>query len=130
MSKRFVRWDSFKLKRLGTKWRRPRGRHNKQRLRRKREKLIERIEEGKIKHKYMEALINAAYGKLPCIGRKKPNEERGKINGLIPRRIFNLKDLEGIDKEKEGVIIASQVGKKKREIILKYCQENGIKVLN
>ena len=130
MSKRFVRWDSFKLKRLGTKWRKPRGRHNKQRLRKKRWKLIERIEEGKIKHKYMDALINAAYGKLPSIGRKKSKEERGKINGLLPKRVFNLRDLKGVDKDKEIVIIASQVGKKKRQEILNYCKENGIKVLN
>ena len=130
MSKRFMRWDAFKLKRLGIAWRKPRGRHNKQRLRKKRKKLIERIEEGKVKHKYMEALINAAFGKLPGIGRKKPESERGKIKGLVPRRVSNLKDLEGIDKEREGVIIASQVGKRKREEILKYCKEAGLKVLN
>ncbi|OYT43289.1 MAG: hypothetical protein B6U88_01470 [Candidatus Aenigmarchaeota archaeon ex4484_56] len=58
-------------------------------------------------------------GLKPKIGYKKPNSEK------IPR-IFSLSDLEKSNYKK--IIIASSVGKKKRQLIIDYCKKNNIEI--
>ena len=87
-------------------WRKPRGLHNKLRLRLK------------------------GHGKVPKIGYGNPADARFTIEGKYPVLVNNEKDLLGIDKEKELAIIASNVGKKKKLKLLEKAKELGIKVLN
>jgi len=106
---KYIRQDWWKKSRLGRrrkkkqKWRRPKGRHSKVRLRRK----------GKPKR--------------PEVGYGSPKEVKGTIKGLRPILVKNIKDLEGIDKEKEIAIISANIGKRKKIEILKKCLELGLK---
>ncbi|MBI5252791.1 MAG: 50S ribosomal protein L32e [Euryarchaeota archaeon] len=106
MSKEFKRAEYFRYKKLGDKWRKPRGRHHKMR-------------------KYIG-------GKLPspAIGHATKAEFRGlHPSGYKEVLVHNPKDLEGIDKEKQAVRISGRVGKRKREIILKEAEKLKLKVL-
>ncbi len=88
--KKFFRRLYF-IKRLGEKWRRPRGRQNKLRLEKK----------GK--------------GKRVKIGFGSPKSERKKIIRIFSKKdIENLKNLK-LDPKNNIILIASSVGKKKRE---------------
>ena len=94
-------------KRLGLKWRAPRGIHSQLR-----------------KHK-KEA------GNLPKSGYGSPRSVRGMHpSGFEEVIIFNLKDIEKIKPEKQACRIASTVGKKKKLEIMKKASELKIKVLN
>ncbi|MEM7825643.1 MAG: 50S ribosomal protein L32e [Candidatus Aenigmatarchaeota archaeon] len=99
-------WKAYKRLRK-VKWRKARGIHSK----------IRRKEKGK--------------PKMPNIGYGAPKE----LKYLHPSRfkevlVYNVKDLEKIDSEKEAIKIAHTVGKKKRGEILKKAEELKIKVLN
>ena len=95
------------LKRLKGKWRKPRGKQNKQRLHKK----------GK--------------PKVVRVGYKAPKDLRFlHPSGYYEVVVYNIKDLEKINKEKEAIRIASSVGKKKREKIIQKAKELGIKILN
>ncbi len=88
-------------------WRRPRGLHSK----------VRRKLEGK--------------PPMPGKGYKKPEEVRGlHPSGYKEVLVYNLKDLEKIDKEREAIRIAATVGKRLREKIIKRAKELGIKILN
>ncbi|MBU5575287.1 MAG: 50S ribosomal protein L32e [Candidatus Aenigmatarchaeota archaeon] len=104
---KFLRQEWFKFKRLGEKWRAPKG--NQSKLRRG----------------------FKARGHIPTVGYGKPKEIRG-IHpcGLKPILIENLNQLKNVNKEKEAVIIKSSVGKKKRLEIIKTAESLGIKILN
>ncbi len=103
----FLRQNWFRLKRLGKKWRRPRGRHSKLR-------------------RYMKAK-----GHVPNPGYGSPKAVRGLHPcGLREVRVFRPQDLEGLDPEKVCVRIASGVGEKKRREIVKKAEELKLKVLN
>ncbi len=106
MSKRFKRRDASKLKRLGDKWRRPKSRRNWMRLKTR--------------------------GKPPVVqvGYRTPKDKRNKVNNKIPVRVFSVKDLDNLNKDKNIVIIGGSVGKKKREEIIKTCKEKGLEVYN
>lgn len=102
----FKRAEYFRYKKLGEKWRKPRGRHHKMR-------------------KYLG-------GKLPspAIGYGTTAELRHMHpSGYKEVIVHNLKDLERIDKEKYAVRISGKVGKKKREVILKEAEKLKLKVL-
>lgn len=107
---KFIRRDAGRFSKLGKKrkkllkWRRPNGRDNKIREHRK------------------------GYPVGVKIGFKKDKKESGKINGMVPVRVSNVKDLEKIGK-KEIVIIA-KVGAKKKMDIIKKAQEKKIEILN
>ncbi|MBC7219094.1 MAG: 50S ribosomal protein L32e [Hadesarchaea archaeon] len=104
---KFRRQEWFRFKRLGEKWRRPRGRDSKLRLR--------------IRGK----------GSLVSIGYRVPKAIRGlHPSGLAEVLVKNISDLEKIDATKQAIRIASSVGRKKREQILKRAEELKIKVLN
>ena len=107
---KFLRRTSKKLSRLGRKrkkkqvWRRPSGRDNKMREKRK------------------------GYPAVVSVGYKKKKSERNKIEGKKVIMIINLKDLEMVGKN-EAVIIG-KIGMRKKIEIAKKAKEKGIRVLN
>jgi len=104
---KFLRQSSTAYKRLGKKWRKPRGMHSK----------VRRHEKSK--------------GATPSIGYRAPVKLRGlHPSGFREVLISNTKDLEIIDTKTQAVKIAHAVGEKKRQEILKKAEELKIKVLN
>ena len=103
----FKRRHYESILRLKGKWRKPRGKQSKQRLHMKGRPKVVRV------------------------GYKAPKELRFlHPSGYYEVLVRNLKDLEKIDKEKQAIRIASNVGRKKREEIIKKAKEMGIKILN
>jgi len=84
-------------------WRKPKGRDNKMREKRR------------------------GYPPIVSIGYRTNKKERGKINNQNPLTINNLKELENIE---EKNIIIGRVGKKKKLEIIKKAKEKGIKIHN
>ncbi len=105
MSKDFPRYTRG-LKRLEESWRKPRGIHNKVRLCIKGKPKMPRI----------------GYGTKKELKHKHPS-------GYEEVLVYNVKDLDKVDKEKQAIRIA-KVGKKKKLEIQKKAYELGIKVLN
>jgi len=104
---KFMRQEWFKKPALGIKWRSPKGNQSK----------LRRHIKGK--------------GFMPSVGYGSPVLTRGMHPcGLWEVVVNNEAQLEGIDKGKNAVKIASTVGRKKREEILKRAKEMGLKVLN
>ena len=104
---KFLRQEFGKLKRLKEKWRRPRGIDSKKRVGKR----------GK--------------GKLPKIGYKKPENLRHlHPSGYRPILIHNVKELENLDPKKEAIVIASAVGRRKRNDIIRIANEKKIAILN
>jgi len=104
---KFRRQEWFRFRRLGEKWRRPRGRDSKMRV-------------GK-------------RGKpaMPSVGYKRPKSARGlHPSGVAEVLVSSPRDIEGIDADKQAIRIASEVGMRKREQILARAKELGIKILN
>ncbi len=104
----FIRGDSNKEKcKTRLKWKKPRGLHNKRRLRKK------------------------GHQKNPSVGFRSPRQVRSlDKHGLVPYIVRNVKDLKKLDKESNSLILASGVGLKKRIIILEECLKNDIQVSN
>jgi len=99
---KFTRQSSHKKKRLGTKWRRPKGLHSKMRLQFRGYKGIVKVGFGTPKE-------------LKHVNRQ----------GLREILIHNLNDLEKIDGKTEGIIIAKTVGlRNKIEIIREAIKKN------
>lgn len=104
---KFRRQEWFRFKRLGEKWRKPRGRDSKMRLGRR----------GKA------ASVS--------IGYRSPRETRGAHpSGFTEILVFRPQDLEGMDASRQVARIASAVGRRKREEIIAKAKERGIRVLN
>lgn len=104
---RFQWWKVIKLRNKKESWRRLRGIHNK--IRRKLKSRVSMVEVG--------------YGS--------PREVKGLLpNGKKPVLVHNVEELEKIDKEKECAIIASNVGKRKREQIINRAKELNIEIFN
>jgi len=110
MAFKFLRRDWKRYPKLGKgskkkqKWRRPKGRDNKMREKRR------------------------GYPAVVSVGYKKGKEIREKIEGKNPITVKNLKDIEKIDKN--NAIIIGKVGKKKRLQLLKRAKEKNIEVVN
>ncbi len=103
----FIRQGGKNLKRLGEKWRKPKGQASSLRIHYK------------------------GYGHLPTVGYRNPKSIRGlHPSGYEEVLVFNLKELEKIDPKKQACRIASTVGKKKKIEIMKRAEELKIKVLN
>jgi len=103
----FIRKRGKIYKRLGLKWRAPRGIHSKLRM-----------------HK-REA------GNLPRAGYGSPRAVKGlHPSGFEEFLVYNLNDLEKINPEKQACRISATVGKKKKLEIMKKADELKIKVLN
>ena len=106
---KFLRQDTHRVKRLKNKpkWRRPKGMHSK----------VRRKEKQK--------------GKMPSPGYRTPKRVRGlHPSGLIPVIVNNLEELKSIGKKKEGAIISSRVGKKKKLEMLDYANKHKFTILN
>jgi len=101
---KFLRTGTKRYKKLGRKkkqkWRKPRGRDNKMREKRK------------------------GRPKKVMVGFKKGEKERGKVEGKRLVYIRNLKQAENVGKG-DLIIISRRIGKKKREEIEKKIKEKG-----
>ncbi|MBI2541106.1 50S ribosomal protein L32e [Candidatus Woesearchaeota archaeon] len=105
----FIRQDHQRRKKLGRKlkWRKPKGIHSK------------------IRHQLK------GRRKMPSPGHKSPSKVRGlHASGLKITRVHSVNGLGTINKGAEGIVIAKQVGAKKKLDILKKAKELGISVLN
>ncbi len=102
-------WNK-KLRLRDKSWRRPRGLHNK----------LRRRYGGKWS------------GRIPVnVGFGSPKAVRGlHPSGYEEVLVYNVKDLDGIDPERQAIRIASRVGMKKRLAIEDKAKELGIKILN
>lgn len=100
-------WKKIRIKNRIDSWRRPKGTDNKIRKRWKsRQKMVE-------------------------VGYGSPRKVKGLLpNGKKPVLVHNIDELLSIDKEKEVAIIASNVGKRKREQIIQKAKELGIEIFN
>lgn len=107
---KFIRRIWYKYSKLGKRrkkkqvWRRPKGRDNPMREKRK------------------------GYPVVVSVGYKKPKKEKGKIEGKIPKIVNNVKDLEAIKKNEIGVL--GKIGKKKKIEIVKKAKTKGIEIKN
>lgn len=102
---KFVRQESHKKPKLGTKWRKPRGIDSKQRLRLR------------------------GHTKTVKNGYRNPKSIRGKLrSGMMPILVKSIDQIKNIDKEKEIVIISSNIGKRKKLELIKKCQEHSLKI--
>ncbi len=107
---KFIRQEYLRHSKIGKnrkklqKWRRPKGRDSKMRLKRK------------------------SYPISPSIGYRTPRKERGSISGKTPFLIHNLSELKLLNKNQ--IAILAKIGAKKKLDLMKYAQENKIKILN
>lgn len=99
----FLRQDAHKLKRLGNKWRRSKGRHSQMREKRR------------------------GHRRSPKIGFSSPKEVRGLTReGFEQHVVHSLNDLDG----KKTIIIGRTVGLRHRIDIVRKAKEKEIKILN
>jgi ribosomal protein L32E len=101
-SKRFLKFGKGKGKKA--KWRKPTGRDNKMREKRK------------------------GYDSVVSVGYSKDKKVRGKINEKTPVEIFNILELKNLKENEIGVV--GSVGKKKKLEIAKYAKEKKIELKN
>ena len=103
----FKRQNWFRYKRLGDKWRRPRGIHSKMR-----------------RHfKYRIPVVR--------VGFRGPASVRGlHPSGFEEVLVNNPKEVDNVDAKTHAIRIASTVGDKKREMIVTKADELGIRVFN
>jgi len=110
MSKQFIRRNSSKFSKLGRKrknkqvWKRPTGRDNKMREKRK------------------------GYPARVSIGYKTNSSTRNKLNGKMPVIVKNLGDLEMI--KVNQIAIIANIGKKKKLEIAKKAKEMKVEIYN
>ena len=106
---KFLRRSTGNYSKLGRKrkklqkWRKPKGRDNKMRLKQK------------------------SYPRTVEIGYKKDKRIRGKVDGKEVAVVKNIKDIENV---KGKIIILGKIGKKKKLEVAKYVKEKGIKIRN
>ncbi|MBU0591404.1 eL32 family ribosomal protein [Candidatus Micrarchaeota archaeon] len=94
-------------KRVKSRWRKPRGTHNKKR----------------IGFKWT--------GASPCIGYKNPDSIRGlHPNGTVDVLVNNLMELDGLKEKGVSVRIASTIGAKKRVLMEEKAAKLKLKVVN
>ncbi|MCL2114900.1 MAG: 50S ribosomal protein L32e [Methanobrevibacter sp.] len=107
MKKKFKRQEYATYKKLGMKWRRPRGKTSKMR----------RYESGK--------------PAMPSIGYGSPKSTRGlHPSGYKDVLVRNMSELENLDPSTEAGRISASIGNKKKELMLTKASELGIKILN
>lgn len=107
---KFLRTDHTRFLKLGKKrrknqvWRAAKGKHSKIRRRRK------------------------GYPLRPAIGYRRDAKLSGKVEGLVPILVHNLKELELANKN--SIIIIARIGARKKLAIIKKAEEKGIKIMN
>ncbi len=103
----FLRQEWFRYKKLGEKWRRPKGIHSKMRRH----------------YKYRPPVVSIGYGS--------PRKVRGlHPSGFEEVMVHNKSQLDGIDPKRQAVRIGGGVGYRKRLEIETKADELGIRVLN
>lgn len=103
----FTRQEGFRYKRLGNKWRKPKGLHSKMR------KSL----------KYRPPMVKVGY--------RGPKATRGlHPSGFREVMVHNLKDLDKINPKLEAARIAHSVGMKKRMEIEEKADDKKIRILN
>ena len=103
----FKRQEWFRYKKLGEKWRKPRGKTSKTR----------RYEKGK--------------PAMPAVGYGSPKATRGlHPSGYKDVLVSNIIELKSLDPATEAGRISATVGKRKKEVMLEKAKELGIKILN
>ena len=103
----FRRQEWFRYKKLGDSWRKPRGKHSKQR-----EHLARRP-----------PVVDAGF--------RSPSAVRGlHPSGFLEVLIHTPQDLERLDPLREAARIGSSVGSRKRELIMEKAEELKVRVLN
>jgi large subunit ribosomal protein L32e len=103
----FLRQDGHKKKKLGLKWRRPKGLHNKIRLNKR------------------------GYRRNVSVGFKSPVEVRGlSQTGLQMVVVHNKNELQTITPKTQAIIIGKTVGVRKKLEIIKTSVEKKITILN
>ncbi|MDO8660621.1 MAG: 50S ribosomal protein L32e [Candidatus Woesearchaeota archaeon] len=103
----FLREDSHKIMALPTGWRKPNGLHSKMR------------------HNYrgQPAMVEPGWGS--------PRLVKGLwSNGLAPIIVHNATEIEKLNPSTQGVVIAADVGMKKRLVLIAKAQEKKISILN
>ena len=107
MNKKFNRQEYARYKKLGNKWRRPRGKTSKMR----------RYEAGK--------------PDMPAIGYRSPRITRGlHPSGYKDVLVCNMKELEALNPDTEAGRISASIGSRKKAMMLEKASELGIKILN
>jgi large subunit ribosomal protein L32e len=107
MNKKFKRQEHARYKKLGVKWRKPRGKSSKMR----------RYEAGK------PAMPSIGYGSNKLTRNLHPSGFKDVI-------IHTLNDLDKLDPDTEAARISASVGNKKKFAIVEKANELGVKVLN
>lgn len=103
----FRRQEWFRYKKLGDSWRKPRGKHSKQR-----EHLARRP-----------PVVDAGF--------RGPSAVRGlHPSGFKEVLVYTPKDLESLDPMREAARIGATVGSRKRELIMEKAEELNVRVLN
>jgi large subunit ribosomal protein L32e len=103
----FLRQEAQEYVRLGSGWKRPRGKSSKLRLHKK------------------------GTRKSISVGYKSPIAVKFMhYSGLMPRLIASLKEVQSIDTKKEGIIISGKVGIRHKIEIIKEAQKLGVRILN
>ena len=104
----FVRQESWRYKRIGFSWRKPKGVDNHQR---------------KQKFRGRPGLVKVGYGG--------PKDARGlHPSGFTDNLVYNVDDLQNLNPKTDGVRIAHGVGTKKRLEIVSRAIEKKFKVFN
>lgn len=101
---KFLRQDYYKFKRLGMKWRKPKGSESK----------LRKSKRGS--------------GKLVKIGHGSPN--KGRINSLHPVIVSNISQLDSVDKSSQIIIISSGLGSRKSIALSDKAKSLGIRIFN
>jgi large subunit ribosomal protein L32e len=104
----FVRQESWRYKRVGLSWRKPKGIDNHQRRQ---------------KFRGRPGLVKIGYGGPKLVRGLHPS-------GFTDNLVYNVNDLTKLDPKNDGVRIAHGVGKKKRLEIVAKAVEKKFKVFN
>jgi large subunit ribosomal protein L32e len=103
----FRRQEWFRYKKLGTAWRRPKGKHSKMREHRK----------------YRPPVVDSGFRGPRAVRYLHPSGYRDVL-------VHNVKELQSLDPAVDAVRIASTVGKRKKIEIYRNAVEKGFRVLN
>ncbi len=104
----FVRQESWRYKRVGLAWRKPKGIDNHQRRQ---------------KFRGRPGLVKVGYGGPKLVRGLHPS-------GFTDNLVHNVLELQGLDPKTDGVRIAHGVGTKKRLDIVKKAMEQKFKIFN
>ena len=103
----FRRQEWFRYKKLGESWRKPRGKHSKQREHQARRPPV----------------VDAGY--------RSPAAVRGlHPSGFLELLVHTPQELEKLDPLREAARIGSTVGSRKRELIMDKAEELKVRILN